>query len=185
MLQALRPVGTQGRQKHDFRVFGGLDAAARKSQAPVQHKQQIGVEIQDKGLMFPAALLLSGALALQPLPAAALVGSSFNKQDGADSIPAASSLSKHCMFELAAADEKATNLPIDEMRDRIIKTFKEDQYYITGKLDRSIFDNNCVFTDPTITLQVLLTLPRFFFMIFSFDVSLPLLSALCCGCGIL
>lgn len=49
----------------------------------------------------------------------------------------------------ALAAEKKENMPIDELKDLIVKDFQENQYYITGKLTPEVFEDDCVFTDPT------------------------------------
>ena len=43
-------------------------------------------------------------------------------------------------------------LGIEEVQARLIKCFEDDQYYVSGMLDRGIFEDGCVFTDPTINV---------------------------------
>lgn len=47
----------------------------------------------------------------------------------------------------------APALTVDEVQTRLIKCFEEGQYYVSGKLDRGIFEPDCVFTDPTINVK--------------------------------
>lgn len=44
----------------------------------------------------------------------------------------------------------ASRLSVDEVRSRLIECFEVGQYYVSGQLDRGIFEENCTFTDPTI-----------------------------------
>lgn len=48
---------------------------------------------------------------------------------------------------------------IEEVQSRLIKCFEQDQYYVSGKLDRGIFEDGCVFTDPTINVTGALDFP--------------------------
>eukprot|EP00884_Botryococcus_braunii_P017435 jgi/Botrbrau1/4375/Bobra.105_2s0021.1 len=49
----------------------------------------------------------------------------------------------------AQATSKKENLSIEELKDIIVKDFQDKQYYITGNLSPEIFEDDCVFTDPT------------------------------------
>ena len=51
------------------------------------------------------------------------------------------------LAEPAAATEA---LSIQEVERRLKVCFEAGQYYVSGNLDRGIFTENCVFTDPTI-----------------------------------
>jgi hypothetical protein len=53
----------------------------------------------------------------------------------------------------AVAAEKKENMPIDELKNLIVKDFQENQYYITGKLTPEVFEDDCIFTDPTTRVQ--------------------------------
>lgn len=44
-------------------------------------------------------------------------------------------------------------LSIDEVESRLRTCFEEGQYYVSGKLDRGIFEPDCLFTDPTIRVK--------------------------------
>jgi len=44
--------------------------------------------------------------------------------------------------------QKATNLPIEELMTRVATDIEEGQYYISGKLDASIYDDRCFFDGP-------------------------------------
>lgn len=46
--------------------------------------------------------------------------------------------------------EVKRSISIEEVKKRLDKNFQEDQYYVSGKLDPTIFADNCVFTDPTV-----------------------------------
>lgn len=56
-------------------------------------------------------------------------------------------------LQLAQAAEKKVNLPIDDLKSIIVRDFQENQYYITGKLSPEVFEDDCVFTDPTTRVQ--------------------------------
>lgn len=46
-----------------------------------------------------------------------------------------------------------SQLGIAEVKERLERCFVDEQYYVSGKLDRGIFDPNCQFTDPTIKVK--------------------------------
>lgn len=48
-----------------------------------------------------------------------------------------------------ASGEKRKGLPIDDLKDIIQRDFTDGQYYITGKLTPEVFEDDCVFIDPT------------------------------------
>jgi hypothetical protein len=47
----------------------------------------------------------------------------------------------------------ASRLTIEEVESRLKRCFEDNEYYVSGNLDREIFDENCVFTDPTIRVK--------------------------------
>lgn len=51
---------------------------------------------------------------------------------------------------LQSAVAHAGALRIEEVQDRLIHCFQQDQYYVSGKLDAGIFADDCLFTDPTV-----------------------------------
>lgn len=53
----------------------------------------------------------------------------------------------------ATATEKKVDLPIEELKSIIVRDFQDNQYYITGKLSPEVFEDDCVFTDPTTRVQ--------------------------------
>jgi hypothetical protein len=57
---------------------------------------------------------------------------------------------------VATHEASASPIGIDEVQRRLIKCFEEEQYYVSGKLDRDIFEPSCVFTDPTINVTGIL-----------------------------
>lgn len=44
-------------------------------------------------------------------------------------------------------------LSIDEVESRLKRCFEEGQYYVSGKLDRGIFEPDCFFKDPTVSVK--------------------------------
>jgi hypothetical protein len=68
-------------------------------------------------------------------------------------------------LQAAAAGSAPAKLSVDEVKKRLERCFEDDQYYVSGKLDRGIFAEDCVFRDPTVKLKgasaahMLLTLP--------------------------
>jgi hypothetical protein len=57
---------------------------------------------------------------------------------------------------VATNEAAASPLEIDEVQRRLIKCFEEEQYYVSGQLDRDIFEPPCVCTDPTIIVTGML-----------------------------
>lgn len=55
-----------------------------------------------------------------------------------------------CTLPAQAAEDRVS---IAEVKDRLETCFVDGQYYVSGKLDRGIFDPNCQFTDPTIKVK--------------------------------
>ena len=53
-------------------------------------------------------------------------------------------------LQAGIAKAAGSNLSIEEVERRLKKNFQEDQYYVSGKLDSTIFADGCVFTDPTV-----------------------------------
>ncbi|KAK9795965.1 hypothetical protein WJX73_009539 [Symbiochloris irregularis] len=45
--------------------------------------------------------------------------------------------------------DKLKNLPIDQLTARLKKALVQDNYYVSGKVPREIFADDCVFSDPT------------------------------------
>lgn len=46
-----------------------------------------------------------------------------------------------------------TGLSISQLRDIVEEDFVTGQYYVTGKLTKSIYADDCVFTDPTVNVK--------------------------------
>lgn len=55
-----------------------------------------------------------------------------------------------CTLHAQAAE---SHIEISEVKDRLERCFVDEQYYVSGKLDRGIFDPDCQFTDPTIKVK--------------------------------
>jgi hypothetical protein len=55
-----------------------------------------------------------------------------------------------CISDLKAFASDRERIPLEEVKERLEKCFEEGQYYVSGALDRGIFAEDCVFTDPTI-----------------------------------
>lgn len=66
------------------------------------------------------------------------------------SIPCVLPLPSTAKIECAPYPSK---LQVQEVVDRLRKCFEEGQYYVSGNLDRGIFEPDCVFTDPTINVK--------------------------------
>ncbi|KAG0605337.1 hypothetical protein M758_9G050200 [Ceratodon purpureus] len=49
----------------------------------------------------------------------------------------------------AVTDEKQTNLSVEQVKEIIENDIRKGQYYVTGNLTPSIYNDNCKFTDPT------------------------------------
>jgi hypothetical protein len=54
----------------------------------------------------------------------------------------------------------ASRLTIEEVESRLKQCFEENEYYVSGNLDRGIFDKNCVFKDPTINVKGVVQVTR-------------------------
>lgn len=51
-----------------------------------------------------------------------------------------------------ASDQKRKAFSADEILDKITYEFVNNQYYVTGNLRPDIFEDDCVFKDPTVTV---------------------------------
>jgi hypothetical protein len=71
----------------------------------------------------------------------------------------------------SGAGDADAPLTIEEVQARLRNCFEVDQYYVTGKIDRGIFADDCVFIDPTIKVTGVTLIRHNFKCVMTFDMT--------------